>query len=314
MVFLAGDPLPFCSPQMKSPGRFLAAIVAILAGMIVAAVIVVAVRSDAVLHRIHAVPPAELTVTSDAAAIARGHHVALVRGCVACHGPDLGGAEVMDNFPMGRIYGPNLTRGRGGLPEGFTDEDFERAIRHGVAPDGRGLFLMPSDDYSDLSRSDLNDLIAYVKSVPPVNRASVPIRLGPVARVLLAAGKMTLAADRIDHASVQPDEVPPGATVAYGRYLSTACSGCHGEHFSGGKIAGGAPDWPPAANLTPDPSGGLGKWTEADFEHLLKTGLRPDGSSVSPVMPRVFGQMDPTEMQALWLFLRSLPPRPTGSH
>ena len=39
---------------------------------------------------------------------------------------------MIDDPAMGRLYGPNLTVGGGGLPKGYSDEDFERAIRHGV--------------------------------------------------------------------------------------------------------------------------------------------------------------------------------------
>lgn len=292
---------------MKPLGRILAASAAAIAASIAVLVILVDLRSNAVLHHTFQVPAATLTVASDSAAIARGRHLALVRGCVACHGPDLGGAEIMDGFAMGRVFGPNITRGQGGLPADFSDEDFERAIRHGIAPGGRGLYLMPSEDYSDLSRSDLNDLIAYVKAAAPVNRESTPLRLGPVARILLATGKLKLAAAKINHGAVHPADIPVGATVDYGRYLSSACSGCHHSDFAGGKIAGGPPDWPPSANLTP--AGQLGGWTEAEFAAVLRTGTRPDGSHLSPVMPLVFGKMDPTETQALWLFLRSLPAR-----
>ena len=69
---------------------------------------------------------------------------------------------------------------------------------------------------------------------------------------------------------------------------------------------------PPAANLTPHADGHLGKWTEADFLNLLRTGKRPDGSEVSPVMPRAFGQLNEVEQKSIWLFLKSLPPVPTG--
>ena len=102
------------------------------------------------------------------------------------------------------------------------------------------------------------------------------------------------------------------ATPAYGRYVAISCSGCHGSNYSGGKIEIGPPDWPPAANLTPDPSGRLSGWTQADFIATLRTGHRPDGSALNPVMPRAFAQMDDVELKALWSFFRTLPPVPTG--
>jgi cytochrome c553 len=192
----------------------------------------------------------------------------------------------------------------------FRDEDYVRAIRHGVAPDGRALFLMPSADYTHLSDEDMGDLLAYIKSVPPVNKPSGPVALGPVARALVAFGKIKLDAERIDHTNAKPADIKPEPTLEYGRYLAAGCTGCHGSNFSGGKIAIGPPDWPPAQNLTPE--GQLAKWTEADFFAALRSGKRPDGTEINPVMPRVFGQLDDVETKALWLFLKSLPPAATG--
>jgi mono/diheme cytochrome c family protein len=126
------------------------------------------------------------------------------------------------------------------------------------------------------------------------------------------AGKIKIAAAEIDHAALRPDVVERQPTPAYGRYVAMSCAGCHGSNYSGGKIEIGPPDWPHAANLTPDPAGRLAGWTEADFVATLRTGRRPDGSQLSPVMPSVFGQMDDIELKALWSFLRGLPPVPTG--
>ncbi|MGH7995145.1 MAG: c-type cytochrome [Opitutaceae bacterium] len=291
----------------------------VLLGFVVVCAILVAAgaglvywRSSAKLLRIYSVAVSPPDVPTDPAAIARGRHIAAIRGCVDCHGADMGGGEVMDNSAMGLVYAPNLTRGRGGLPPSFSDEDFVRAIRHGIGLGGRPLFFMPSEDYARFTTEDMGDVIAFVKALPPVDRTNLPMRIGPVARMLLATGKMRLAAEEIDHATLRPSQVTPGPTAAYGRYLSATCTSCHGSNFSGGKIPIGPPDWPPAANLTP--AGQLNGWTEADFIRTVRTGHRPDGTELSPVMPRAFGEMSNTELQALWAFLRTLPPAPTGVH
>jgi hypothetical protein len=64
---------------------------------------------------------------------------------------------------MGTLHGPNLTRGNGGRVVGFTDQDWVRAIRHGVDPDQRGLFLMPSEEYAHFSA-----IWTYLKTLPAV--------------------------------------------------------------------------------------------------------------------------------------------------
>ena len=75
-----------------------------------------------------------------------------------------------------------------------------------------------------------------------------------------------------------------GPTAEYGAYVAAVgCKGCHGQTLAGGPIEGGAPDWPPAADLTR--TGPTATWTEADFTQLLHTGKRPDGSPVNVVMP-----------------------------
>lgn len=256
--------------------------------------------------------PAAADATAMAAAVARGKHIAITRGCTECHGADLGGAKVFENGAMGAVHGPNLTRGQGGVPAGWTDLDYVRAIRHGVSADGRGLFLMPSTDYASFSDEDMGALVAYINSMPAVNRPRGPVALGPVARALTAFGKIKLAAEVIDHANVKPAVVTPAVTPQYGRYVAAACTGCHGENLSGGKIDVGPPDWPPAANLTPHASGRLAKWTEADFLNALRTKKRPDGSAIDPVMPAAFGAMDDLELKAIWSYLKTLPAAATG--
>lgn len=269
--------------------------------------------SNAKLNRTHTVSPRVPTLTTDDAALARGAHIAKTRGCIDCHGADFGGNKVIEDGAMGRIHGTNLTRGRGSRVADYTDADWVRAIRHGVSPKGRPLFLMPSEEYATFTDGDLADLIAYLKTVPAVDRDHVPLELGPISRMLLATGKMRLSADAIDHANLRPTEVVKAVSVSYGAYLANGCIGCHGPNFSGGKIEIGPPDWPHARNLTPHASGNLANWTEADFVRALREARRPDGSEINPVMPRAFGGMDDTELKALYAFFKSLPAVETGA-
>lgn len=293
---------------LKFLGYALAGLVVLVGGLAV----FVYFSSNATLAKLHRFKPRPVLPAADAEALARGEHIARTRGCADCHGKDLGGAVVINDGAMGLIYAPNLTKGRGSRAAKFTDDDWVRAIRHGIGPDGRGLIIMPSEEYSHFSDPDLADVIAYAKSVPAVDRDSTPIKYGPVMRALLAFGKMKLPADALDHANVAPASVRKASTPEYGRYLAHACTGCHGPNFSGGKIEIGPPSWPEARNLTPDPSGDLAKWSEKDFFRALREGKRPDGSELSTVMPRAFGGMDDTELRAIYLFLRMLPPVPKG--
>lgn len=283
-----------------------------LLGLVAVGAGAIYIVSNSQLKKTYTVTVAPVAIPTDAAAIARGRHLVNSRGCSDCHGADLGGAKVIDDPAMGLIHGPNITRGTGGVPGTYRDEDYVRAIRHGVAQAGRALFLMPSEEYSTFSDADMGALVAFLKSAPPVNRERVPLSFGPVARGLIAAGKIKLAASVIDHGAVKPSTVTPGESVQYGRYVAASCMGCHGPNFSGGRVASGPPDWPPAANLTTHAEGRIGRWQETDFVHALRAGKRPDGSEINPVMPRAFGQMNDVELKALWTFFKTLPPVATG--
>jgi mono/diheme cytochrome c family protein len=215
---------------------------------------------------------------------------------------------------MGRFAGSNLTRGQGGLGAQLHDEDIVRAVRHGIARDGHKIVIMPSDAYNALSPDDLGAIIAYVKQLPPVDRDFTAPTYGPVARGLLAAGKIPLfTADQIDHAKPAVPAPMAGPSADYGKYLASAggCTSCHGPTLAGGHIAQGDPSWPPAANLTPT---GLKGYTEESFMKTLRTGVRPSGVAVNPVMPwKRAGQMTDDEIRAVWAYLQTVPPREFGA-
>lgn len=256
----------------------------------------------------------ELPDEDDEAVLERGEHLSVIRGCAGCHGTDLGGETVIDDPGMGLLHGPNLTTGAGSVVIGYDTEDWVRAIRNGLARDGRPLVLMPSEEYTVMDEADLGALITFLDSLPEVDRASPELKIGPVARGLMIKGDIRFAADVIDHDEPLERAPSPNDLVAYGEYLAATCTGCHGEGFSGGSIPGVPPDWPESANLTPDDETGLGTWSEADFVRTLRTGRRPDGSKLDDVMPVAqFGQFKAGEMRALWTFFQSLPPTEAGN-
>ncbi len=265
--------------------------------------------SEARYRKHWAVNPAAIAIPTDSVAVARGNHIVhSLAGCVDCHGQNLAGRQMIDDPAFGHFYALNLTRGKGGLGGVLSDADFVRAIRHGVAPDGHALKIMPSKDYDNLTDSDLAAVIAYVRTVPPVDNEIPATSVGPVARALMLAGKLPmLNAELIDHGRQHVPAVPAAVSAGYGAYLaSVGCKGCHGPALAGGPVPGGDPKWPPAANLTP--AGDLAKWTEADFRNLLRTGVRPNGIPVNPAMPwRIVGTMTDDEISAIWMYLKSLP-------
>lgn len=254
-----------------------------------------------------------LAFAVDTAAVARGGHLAnSIAGCVDCHGENLGGKAVFDVPILGRVYGLNLTTGKGGLGSTLSNADFEHAIRHGIAPSGRALKVMPAADYASLSDQDLAAIVAYVKSRPAVDNEPPAVLVGPLGRALMLAGKMPLlAAEQIDHARAHVASVSPTPGAEYGAYLvGVGCKGCHGPSLAGGKIATGDPSWPPAANLTP--AGNLKSWSEDDFRRVLREGKRPNGIPVNAAMPvRLLKNLTDEEIHSIWMYLQTLPATPT---
>ena len=298
--------------------KLLAGLAALLV-VVAAAVLWAHARAQGRLETVHTVhsnsPAASLAADPEAlaASVARGEHLVHARyGCTHCHGEDRGGGFMLDDPAMGRWPAPNLTRGRGGLPADYDLADWDRIVRHGVRRDGTAA-VMPSQDYVAMSDEELLDIVAYVQSRPPVDRELPPRSFGPVGTMLLALGKLPLAAEHLASRTEHPARPPEAApTAEFGRHLAQTCVGCHGPKFAGGPIQGGAPDWPPAGNLTAHPDG-LAEWTFEDFARLMRTGERPDGSKVRTPMQEVtwLGRaMTETELRAMWAFLQSLPPTP----
>lgn len=250
-------------------------------------------------------------------ALERGQHLLAARyPCADCHGEDFGGGVMVDAFPLGTLLGPNLTRGAGGVVTDYTPADWDRAVRHGILPDGRPSF-MPAGEFLRMSDQELSDIIAYIRSLPPVDREVPPPSLGPLGKVLVATGQLTAAADLIPTHDDEHPEAPPAAEVgiAFGEHLTATCTGCHNVRLTGGPIMGGDPAWGPAANLTPH-ADGLQGWSYEDFRRAMQEGVRPDGRVL--VAPMTFilpyaQRMSEVELRSMWAYLESLEGQPTGS-
>ncbi|MBO9514697.1 MAG: c-type cytochrome [Variovorax sp.] len=249
----------------------------------------------------------------DAGAIERGRYLYASRGCVDCHGAQGGGAMFLDDGKGMRIAGPNISPGPGSVVAGYTPQDWERAIRHGVDPKGRALMVMPSEDYNRFTDDDLAALVAHLRHMEPAQGGAAVVELPLPVRVFYGFGLMHDAAAKIDHARPPEAPVPAGLTATHGAYVANMCLGCHGAKLNGGRIPGGPPDWPAAANLTPGEGSAMTHYPDAEsFAKLFKTGHRPDGTAVK-VMP--FGslrEMSDTDVRALFLYLKTLPAVPHG--
>jgi mono/diheme cytochrome c family protein len=287
-----------------------------LVALVAATVVVAAKLGDRKAQRHVEVKLQSLPLRSDAASIERGRYLFLSRGCTECHGVDGGGKDVVNDGKGFLIHAPNITPAAGSVVATYGADDWERTIRHGVAPGGRPLLIMPSEDYNRFTNEDLGAMVAFLRQMPAASGGGAAVQLPLPVRALYGVGLIRDAAEKIDHTLPPSTPVAEGVTAKHGAYVANACIGCHGEGLSGGKIPGAPPEWPAAANLTPGDGSAMRAYADAQaFAAMMRSGKRPDGSAVSPVMPFVaLKEMNDTDLQAIYLHLKSLPPRAAGSH
>ena len=296
--------------------KWLGIVLGSLIGLLVLAFVVLYIIGSVKWSRMHGkydVPVETITIPMDEASIALGEHIATLHLCRMCHTEALSGQAV--SVPGLLIFGiPNLTSGAGGVGTTNTDVDWVRAIRHGVGHDGRGLAMMPVRTFYYLSDEDLGALIAYLKSLPPVDNEMPKTDLGPLGRVMLALGQLPPEIEpnviSIDHYAPRPIAPEPGVTVEYGKYLARTCALCHGPDFNGQTVQ---IDGPPVLTPNLTPGGELRFWSEEDFIATLRTGVTPGGKQLRSEMPwKYLGQMTDDELKAVWMYLQSLPALPQG--
>lgn len=284
------------------------AVLAVAAGAVAGAA---AFLSDRKMERIVdvQVTPIDLASTD----LQRGEYLFVTRGCTECHGKDGGGHTMVDDQKSGLfISAPNITRG-GSTAASYSDADWVRLLRHGVKPSGRPALIMPSEDYSQMADEDVAALVSYIRSLPPATEYMAVFRLPLMMKALYAFGAITDAAERIDHTRPAPTRVPEDLHEK-GAYVANVCSGCHGPGLSGGKIPGTPPDWPAAANLTSAPDAAMSRYSSVDaFRQMMRTGKRADGSPIKIMPFENFKALNDTEIEALFAFLKTVPPKATGS-
>ncbi|MDC9825876.1 c-type cytochrome [Devosia sp. ZB163] len=251
-----------------------------------------------------------------APSVERGDYlVNSIAACGSCHTPlgpegyvatqELGG-RLVEETPAFTAIAPNITPA--GRVKDWTDAELAKAIREGVRPDGSVIGMpMPFEVYKGLSDTDLASIVMYLRTVPAVENdpgtsaynVPLPPAWGP---------PITSVAD-----------VPEGVTAEYGAYLAGPvghCTVCHTTFGPQGPMldtalgAGGQEFHGPwgtsvAANITPT---GLSGYSDAELATIITTGVRPNGSRLLPPMSiGHYAKMKPNDVQAVVLYLRSLP-------
>jgi len=260
--------------------------------------------------------------------IARGKYIFGATGGCGCHtvakGPTNAGGRKYD-APFGSVYSSNITPDIKTGIGGWTDEQIMTAIRLGRRPNGERIVpVHPYTSYNGMAEDDLRALVAFLRTVPPVNRANTPrkISIPLFESVFLPAWLMTFAANET------PPPAAPLSGVARGEYLSRAvghCGECHtprsamtmaldNSRFLAGNPKKTGPEGQLTPNITPDKATGLGDWTEEQIATYLGTGNRPDGDVAGGLMGEMIqgtlaGYKDLTkaDLQAVAKYLKSIP-------
>lgn len=242
------------------------------------------------------VSPREVLVTADSATLTYGSRLATIYGCARCHGPDLGGRQLLDRPLMGRFVAPNLTEVR----TRYSDLDFVRLLRHGVRPDGKGVLpVMPAQSLTHLADDDVAAIIAHVRAVPPVDNRLRSTRPGPLVRFAFVAGLLDLPAETIDHERAPPAAAERTDLMALGRYLAAAsCTECHGPDLSGTQ-----------GFLTTPNLAVVAAYSLEEFRELLRAGTARGGrelETMSDVARGRFSHYTDREIEALHTYLETL--------
>ncbi len=287
---------------MKRFFKWLGIVAGGLVGVVLVVFLISYFVSEGKLNKAYDTTVPTVAVVSDSASIARGNHLTTIYGCRNCHSGNLGGRVFIDAPPF-RMVASNLTAGKGGVGSKYTNDDYVRCIRFGIRPNGHSLMMMPNVSFYHLSDGDLSSIIAYIRSVPPVDNDLPKSELRPLGRVITTVAGMGLAAEAVaDHSVERVANPGPAATAEFGRYMfTTACMECHGDHAQGG-------DNPDPNGMPIPPLDTAAHWSTAQFMSTIRTGTNPNGRALDgDQMPwKSFQAMTDDELTALHLYLQQV--------
>ncbi len=265
--------------------------------------------------------------------IARGNYLANnVALCNDCHsqrdwskfaGPISdnrlgGGGELFDkkvSFP-GSVHVPNITPYN---LKGWTDGELFRAITCGVRKNGNAIFpLMPWPSYSKMSKEDVYAIIAYLRTLKPVNTSYPKATYNFPLNILVHTFPQKATLGTLPNTT---------DTVKYGAYLvnAAACMDCHtqnnnGKMLAGMEFAGGREfrmgfNTIVSANITPDKTTGIGSWTTDVFVQRFKAfndkskAVKVSAADVQTIMPWYgYSRMSENDLKAMFAYLKTVKP------
>jgi mono/diheme cytochrome c family protein len=248
-----------------------------------------------------------------------------IGACGNCHTPrvqgvpDLtrrlsGGFQTFDE-PWFTVKGANITPDRDTGIGGWSDADLRKALLDGVRPNGTQLAtVMPYPFYRMMMSSDVDAIVAYLRSVPAIgNAVQAPSYKAQQAAVAVPGADLPMSADDLKN------------PVKRGFYLSSIahCMACHsraseavppdlkGNYGRGGREFRGPFGRSVAANISGSKTAGLGGWSDAEIRHALTEGMSKDGHKLKPPMidyVAYYKTWTSEDMDALIAWIRTIPP------
>ena len=284
-------------------------------------------------------PASSVKVSMTAEPIARGKYLFdHVADCGSCHserdftrvgGPIVTGhagwgtdfSDFVRGLP-GVVVAPNIMPDRETGIGAWTDGQKIRAIREGVDKDGNALVPgMPYRSFRAMSDADVESVVAYLDSLPPIRHALPKARVDFPLNLLIK-----FFPQPVGHVSPPASTVP----VQYGKYLVTMaqCHECHtpvdknhrplpGMDFAGGQVFSDQPGTVVSANITPDMDTGIGKWSPEFFQKKILEykdyadhgSPRLAGPQAFTVMPWLsFCGLTPKDIHAIYSYVHSVRP------
>lgn len=269
-----------------------------------------------------------------AASIARGKYLYEAADCYSCHSGPRGrqkdgtssgklklpsGGLGLDT-PFGTFRSPNITPDKQYGIGAWSKDEFKAALRNGRGRKGEYLFpVFPYTSFSKLTDSDMEDMYAYMMTLPAVPLPNQPHEVKPP-----YGWRPLLFFWRALFFTAGPLKIEParGEDWNRGNYLVHAvahCEECHTpRNFLGalescrsfsGNIGG--PDKQNAPNITSDVKTGIGGWSIADIEQVLKTGMTPESDLLGSGMKAVVegtSKLTDADRHAMAVYIKNIPP------
>ncbi|MDT8398955.1 MAG: cytochrome c [Pseudomonadales bacterium] len=256
-----------------------------------------------------------------------GEYVARMGNCVACHsipeGKPFAGGLKMAVPLLGAIHTTNITPDPATGIGNYSFEDFDRAMRKGIAKGGHRLYpAMPYPSYAKMSEQDMRALFDFIMNeVEPVNQANlaseIPAWKSP--RWPLAIWNLITVDDDPYRLKSSEDEAwNRGAYIVQGLGHCGACHTPRGllmqekalDEGNANFLAGAPLDHWSASSLNSDINSGLGRWSEADIEEFLKTGHNRFGTAFGTMVEVINNStqhLSDADLNAMAVYLKSLP-------